>query len=252
MAVARDPVIALDERQRSAAARLVDRVATRVLDILVSAVMLVLLLPAIACLAAAIKLESPGTIFYRCRRVGRYGNDLAMLKFRKMRPDADGPALTVVADSRLTRVGGFLAASKLDEIPQLWNVLKGEMSLVGPRPEDRRFVDLFQVEYARVLQVKPGITGFCQLAFAHEAEILNRESPLEDYVERLLPQKIELDRLYVSTRSFWRDVSILAWTAVAVVLRRHVAVHRDSGHLSVRRRLSPILRVAPAETREVG
>jgi lipopolysaccharide/colanic/teichoic acid biosynthesis glycosyltransferase len=241
------------ERTPQALPRFLDAVATRVLDLLVSAVVLVLLLPAIACLAAAIKLDSPGPVFFRCRRVGRYGSDLAMLKFRKMPHDAAGPALTVAEDTRFTRVGRLLAASKLDEIPQLWNVLKGEMSLVGPRPEDRRFVDFFRAEYTRVLQVKPGITGFCQLAFAREGEILDPANRLEDYVERLLPQKVELDRLYVSTRSFWRDVRILAWTSVALILRRDVAVHRDSGRLSVRRRISPSLRAAlPPETPEVA
>jgi lipopolysaccharide/colanic/teichoic acid biosynthesis glycosyltransferase len=249
--LARDSVIALDERGRTTAARLIDRVMTRVLDLLVSAITLVLLLPVIVCIAAAIKLDTEGPVFHRCRRVGRYGQDLAMLKFRKMRRDARGPALTVVADARFTRVGRFLAASKLDEVPQLWNVLKGEMSLVGPRPEDRRFVDVFPAEYACVLQVKPGITGFCQLAFAQEGEILNQENRLEDYVERLLPQKMQLDRLYASTRSFWRDVRILAWTAVVVVLRRDIAVHRESGHLSVRRRPRPGLEALPTEAREV-
>jgi lipopolysaccharide/colanic/teichoic acid biosynthesis glycosyltransferase len=240
------------ERTPHAIARFFDPTATRILDLIVSAVVLVLLLPAIACLAAAIKLDSPGPVFFRCRRVGRYGNDLAMLKFRKMRRDAGGPALTVVEDTRFTRVGRLLAASKLDEIPQLWNVLKGEMSLVGPRPEDRRFVDLFRAEYALVLQVKPGITGLCQLAFARESEILSQDDPQRDYVDRLLPQKIQLDRRYASTRSCGRDLRILAWTAVAVVLRRNVAVHRESGRLTVRRRVTPELRPVTAESSEVA
>jgi lipopolysaccharide/colanic/teichoic acid biosynthesis glycosyltransferase len=216
-------------------------VIARALDVLVSALLLAVLLPVLACVAAAIKLDSRGPVFYRCRRVGHLGGDLWMLKFRKMPVDVGGPALTVVDDDRFTRIGRFLATSKLDEIPQLWNVLKGEMALVGPRPEDRRFVDLHWADFARILEVKPGITGLCQLAFAREGEILDPADLLGDYIERLLPEKIKLDRLYASTRSLRKDVQILGWTAVAVLLRRDVAVHRDNGRLSARRRPATVL-----------
>jgi lipopolysaccharide/colanic/teichoic acid biosynthesis glycosyltransferase len=244
--------MALLEPRWGAVVGRVDRVATRLLDIVVSALALVLLLPVIAVVAAAIKLDSPGPVFYRSRRVGRYGGDLTMLKFRKMGRDAHGPALTVAGDPRFTRVGAFLATSKLDEIPQLWNVLRGRMSLVGPRPEDRRFVDLFHAEYALVLQVKPGITGLCQLAFVRETEILSEDDPQRDYVDRLLPQKVRLDRHYASTRSFGCDLRILAWTVVAVLMRRSVAVHRESGRLTVRRRVAPELRAATRERSKIA
>jgi lipopolysaccharide/colanic/teichoic acid biosynthesis glycosyltransferase len=243
---------ALLEPRLGAVVRRLDRVATRLLDVGVSALALVLLLPLIAVVAAAIKLDSPGPVFYRSRRVGHYGRDLMMLKFRKMCRDAHGPALTVAGDPRFTRVGAFLARSKLDEIPQLWNVLTGRMSLVGPRPEDRRFVDLFHAEYALVLQVKPGITGLCQLAFVRESEILSEDEPERDYVHRLLPQKVHLDRHYASTRSFGRDLRILMWTAVAVLVRRSVAVHRESGRLTVRRRVAPELSTATPERSEIA
>jgi lipopolysaccharide/colanic/teichoic acid biosynthesis glycosyltransferase len=120
--------------------------------------------------------------------------------------------------------------------PQLWNVLKGEMTLVGPRPERPDFVDLRAEEYTRILGVKPGMTGLCQLAFAREGEALDHEDCVRDYVERLLPQKTALDLLYVGRRSLPMDLGILAWTAVAVLLRRDVAVDRATGRLGLRRR----------------
>jgi len=211
-------------------------VATRLIDILVSGALLVILLPVFAVAAVVIKLDSSGSVFFRCRRAGVRGHELAMLKFRKMRTGAAGPAVTLAADERFTPVGRVLAKTKIDELPQLWNVLKGEMALVGPRPEEPRFVALRRDDYDTILTVRPGITGLCQLAFAKESEILDREDPVRDYVERLLPQKVDLDTLYVRSRSLRMDLRILAWTVVAVILRRDVAVHRRSGNLSVRRR----------------
>jgi lipopolysaccharide/colanic/teichoic acid biosynthesis glycosyltransferase len=197
---------------------------------------LVLLAPLLVGLAIAVKLESRGPVFYRCRRVGFRGRELHILKFRKMHKDATGPALTVSADDRLTRVGRFVASAKLDELPQLWNVLKGEMSLVGPRPEDPSFVELRREDFEVILAVKPGITGLSQLAFAKESELLSPVDRLGDYLERFLPQKIELDRLYVSRRTVWVDLRILAWTVAAVLLRRDVAVNRQTTELTRRKR----------------
>jgi lipopolysaccharide/colanic/teichoic acid biosynthesis glycosyltransferase len=210
-------------------------VAKRVLDLVLSSLMLVLLLPLFLLVAAAVKLTSRGPLFFRSVRVGLLGNELHMLKFRKMRDGAAGPALTAKDDARFTRVGRLLALSKLDEMPQLWNVVKGEMSLVGPRPEDPGFVAARADEYARILTVKPGITGLCQLAFAKESELLDSEG-IDAYVGRLLPKKIELDLLYAQRRSIALDLRILAWTAAAVLLRRDVAVHRETAQLSRRRR----------------
>jgi lipopolysaccharide/colanic/teichoic acid biosynthesis glycosyltransferase len=212
-------------------------VAKRLLDVVVSSLMLVLLLPLLLLVAAAVKLTSRGPLFFRSERVGLLGDELQMVKFRKMQDGAAGPALTAKDDARFTPIGAFLAKSKLDEIPQLWNVLKGEMSLVGPRPEDPSFVAARPEEYARILTVKPGITGLCQLAFAKETEILETEGTIDAYVGRLLPKKIELDFLYVQRRSMSLDLRILAWTAVAVLLRRDVAVNRKTARLSRRRRL---------------
>jgi lipopolysaccharide/colanic/teichoic acid biosynthesis glycosyltransferase/dTDP-glucose pyrophosphorylase len=230
---------------------LVDRSAKRLLDMVLAATFLVLLLPVLVGLAFAIKLDSRGPVFFRCRRIGFRGREFGMLKFRKMYDGASGPALTVSGDERLTRLGRFLAASKLDELPQLWNVLRGEMSLVGPRPEDPQFVALRRDEYDRILAVRPGITGLAQLAFAREGTILDPGDRVGDYVDRLLPQKIGIDTMYASRRSLALDLRILLWTAIAVLLRRDVAVHRETGRLTHRKRPSVERLPAPTHRREV-
>jgi lipopolysaccharide/colanic/teichoic acid biosynthesis glycosyltransferase len=217
----------------------VDNALKRALDLFVAVTLLLLLAPVIAILAVAIKVESRGPVFYRCRRVGRYGADLAMLKFRKMHDGATGPALASTDDERFTRLGWFLARTKLDEVPQLWNVLRGQMSLVGPRPEDPSFIALYRDEFEHILSVKPGMTGYCQLAFARESEILDENDRERHYVERILPQKVALDCLYASGRSFVVDLKVLWWTAMAVVLSREVAVNRETGKLGRRAPRSP-------------
>ncbi len=216
--------------------RRADAAAKRVLDGVLSALLLVVLAPLLVAIALAVKLDSAGPVFYRCRRVGLGGGELRVLKFRKMRDGSAGPALTGHGDARLTRVGRFLAETKLDELPQLWNVLTGEMSLVGPRPEDPRFVALRSAEYTDILRVKPGITGLCQLAFSRESNLLDRRDCVGDYVSRLLPQKAALDRLYAQRRTFLLDLRILAWTAFVVLARGEVAVSRADGRLTLRRR----------------
>jgi lipopolysaccharide/colanic/teichoic acid biosynthesis glycosyltransferase len=217
-----------------AARKRLDGALKRTLDVVVTAPVLLLLAPLFIVIAAAIKLESPGTVLYRCRRVGRGGRELRMLKFRKMHEGARGPALVQTKDERFTRLGAFLARTKLDELPQLWNVLKGEMSLVGPRPEDPRFVEQHREAYDAILAVRPGITGLSQLAFARESEVLDPSDRVGHYVASILPQKIHMDRFYAARRSFAMDVRILWWTFCAVVARREVAVHRDTGRLSRR------------------
>jgi len=213
-----------------------DGVAKRLVDVVGAATLLILSLPLIVVVVVLIKIDSRGPVFFRCVRVGYRGQEFGMLKFRKMKDHATGAALTAAGDPRLTRVGRILARSKIDEIPQLWNVLKGEMSLVGPRPEHPSFVQLRADEYSEILRVRPGMTGLTQLAFAKETEILDPESPVADYVERLLPQKISLDRLYAHRRSIAMDVRALFWTGVAVGLRHDVAVNRGTGSLGLRRR----------------
>jgi lipopolysaccharide/colanic/teichoic acid biosynthesis glycosyltransferase len=206
----------------------------RALDIIVAAALLLALAPVIFVVALAIRLESAGPAFYRCRRVGRAGREFDMLKFRKMHNGAKGPALASWEDDRFTKLGPFLARTKLDELPQLWNVLKGQMSLVGPRPEDTGFVELHSAEYAVIHSVSPGITGLCQLAFARESKILDPEDRVGHYVNQILPQKVRIDQLYASQRSFGMDLRILGWTARAVLFQREVAVNRQTGSLSLR------------------
>lgn len=206
----------------------------RLFDLAVAVPLLVLCAPIIGVIVLAIKLESRGPAFYRCRRIGRFGRELSMLKFRKMHDGAGGPALTAARDERFTRIGAFLARAKLDELPQLWNVVRGNMSLVGPRPEDPSFVAAYRDDYDEILDVLPGITGPSQLAFVCESEILDPEDRVGHYMRGILPQKIGIDRMYASRRSLAMDLRILWWTVVAVVFRRQVAVHRETGRLSLR------------------
>lgn len=217
-------------------AGVIDRGVKRALDILVSLALLLLLSPVVLVCALAIKLESRGPVFYRAPRVGRGGRALPVLKFRKMVDGASGQALTGDHDPRFTRMGRFLAVSKLDELPQLWNVLLGGMSLVGPRPEDAGFVGLHAPEYSEILSVRPGVTGLSQLAFAKEAEILDPEDRIGHYVEQILPQKVRLDCLYAGGRTLGMDLRIFVWTVLPVLLRRDVAVNRVTGRLTMRRR----------------
>jgi len=219
---------------RAPAAGILDLAAKRLLDVVVAGALLVLLLPLLLLIMVAIKLDSPGPVFFRAERVGFRGSRLRMLKFRKMRSDATGPALTTVDDARFTRVGRVLVFLKFDELPQLWNVFRGEMSLVGPRPEDAAFVAAQQDAYAEIIQVKPGITGLCQLAFVRESELPAAGDRIDYYVQQLLPQKAAIDRLYARTRSVGLDVRILFWTFGAVFLRKEVAVNRTTGALTLR------------------
>jgi lipopolysaccharide/colanic/teichoic acid biosynthesis glycosyltransferase len=223
-------------KRRSATVVRLDAAAKRGFDTAMALASLLILLPVFLALATLVKLDSRGPVFFRCRRRGLGGCDIHVLKFRKMHHGSRGGALTLQEDSRLTRVGRILAATRLDELPQLWNVLRGDMSLVGPRPEDPRFVDLRGADFEHVLSVRPGITGLSQLAYAKEREILGDDDPTRHYVDRVLPQKIALDTLYASTRTLAMDLAILLWTVVPIVLRRDVAVERDTGRLGLRRR----------------
>ena len=208
----------------------------RALDVVGAAVALVVLAPLFALIALLVVIDSPGPVFFRCERAGFQGRPLRMLKFRKMHSDATGGLLTVANDARLTRVGAWLVRLKLDELPQLWHVLRGDMSLVGPRPESLDFVLRFDAEYEQILRVRPGITGFTQLAFAREGRILDPRDPGGHYLRALLPQKVMLDRLYAARPSLRRDLAILIATLATVALRVPIAVDRTTGALSVRLR----------------
>jgi len=213
-----------------------DAFAKRAFDVVVAASVLLAFLPVLIFAALLVVLESPGGAFFRAERVGHRGTRLRMLKFRKMYDGAKGISLTAADDHRFTRIGPFLARTKLDELPQLWHVLKGDMSIVGPRPECPSFVASHEGEFAEITSVKPGITGWSQIAFAEESQILDEEDPLSHYTSRLLPQKIALDRRYAEGRTFWLDTRILFWTVAAVLARRQVAVNRATGAMNLRRR----------------
>jgi lipopolysaccharide/colanic/teichoic acid biosynthesis glycosyltransferase len=208
----------------------------RCLDVAAAALLLLLTLPIFVCVAIAIKLDSRGPVFYRVRRVGYRGRPFLMLKFRKMYDGVCGAPLTRARDPRLTRVGAFLVRVRVDELPQLWDVLCGRMSIIGPRPEDPRFVGLYGARFDRILSVRPGITGITQLAFAAEDRILDMRDPIADYVERILPQKVALDELYMCRSRLLLDLSVIWWTVVTVVLRRPVAVDRTTARMRIRRR----------------
>lgn len=194
--------------------------AKRAFDLLISGLALLLLSPLLLLLALWIKLDSPGPVLYRGQRVGQDGRPFFMFKFRTMVEGAEGrgPAVTYRDDPRITRAGMFLRRTKLDELPQLLNVLKGEMSLVGPRPEDPSYVALYTPEQRQVLGVKPGITGPTQLEYRDEASMLDGESVDEEYVSRIMPEKLKLDLEYVRTRSLMLDVKILWRTATTLFL----------------------------------
>ena len=190
---------------------------------LASAVGLVLLSPVFVVVAVAIAATSPGPVFFRQVRIGRHGEPFRMYKFRSMRVDAEalGGQLTVSGDPRVTRVGAFLRASKIDELPQLINVLVGEMSLVGPRPEVPRYVALYTPEQRRVLEVRPGITDPASIRYRDESAVLARAAdPERAYVEEVLPHKLAINLAYLERRSVASDVGVILATFWRLLWRR--------------------------------
>lgn len=197
--------------------------AKRSFDVLVSLLALVVLSPVLGLIALAIKLDSPGPALFRQIRVGRQGLPFAILKFRTMVRDADrlAPNVSPSNDPRVTRVGGFLRSWHFDELPQLVNVLVGDMSLVGPRPETPEYVALYTPEERRVLQVRPGLVGPSTLAFMDEAEALaGSGDPEAHYIGRILHERVRLDLEYLDRRSLPYDLAVLFRQAVAIVRTR--------------------------------
>ncbi len=190
-------------------------VSKRLLDIVFSGSSLVALSPVFLVIAIGIKAFSKGPVFFSQERVGQGGARFWMVKFRTMVPDAasKGLLITVANDSRVTAIGSILRKYKLDELPQLWNVFKGEMSLVGPRPEVPVYVERYTRAQMRVLSVRPGITDPASIAYRHEDFILAQEQdPGTYYQEHLLPQKLALSLRYIETRSLRLDLTILYQT----------------------------------------
>ena len=187
----------------------------RSFDILVALTGLVLFSPLLVFVAILIKLDSAGPVFFRQERIGRDFKPFQIFKFRTMVQDADkhGGPITSGNDPRITRFGRFLRQIKIDELPQLINVLKGEMSLVGPRPELPRFVELFRREYAEILTVRPGITDLASLKYHDEAKIIGQFiNPEEEYVRSILPDKIRLAKEYIDRSSIFFDLGLILRT----------------------------------------
>jgi lipopolysaccharide/colanic/teichoic acid biosynthesis glycosyltransferase len=190
----------------------------RALDVALSALVLAAMSPLMAAVAALIKLDSTGPVFFRQERVGRGFKPFRIAKFRTMALGWGGPQITAGADPRVTRVGAWLRRWKIDELPQLFNVLAGEMSLVGPRPEVPRYVEIFRADYAHILQVRPGITDLASIKYRDESAALGVAADAEaEYVSRILPDKIRMARDYVARASLSLDLAILARTALCLL-----------------------------------
>ncbi|MBS1927275.1 MAG: sugar transferase [Chitinophagaceae bacterium] len=184
----------------------------RLLDILFSFVGLVLLSPLLLLIALWVKSDSRGPVFFRQIRVGRYGKDFQLFKFRSMRVDADKAGLLTVGgrDPRITGAGYFLRKYKLDELPQLLNVLFGDMSVVGPRPEVRKYVNLYTPEQRQILNVRPGITDMASIEFRNENEILAQSiDPEQTYIQDIMPQKIRLNQVFIKNPTIFNYLRII-------------------------------------------
>ena len=194
--------------------------AKRAMDIVISAAALCVLWPVLLLIALAIVVDDPGPVFYRQVRVGRGGKPFRIFKFRTMVVDADkkGLSITVGRDSRITRVGAFLRRTKLDELAQLLNVLCGQMSFVGPRPEVPRYVELYTPYQRQVLLVRPGITDYASIAYRNENDLLaGADDPERMYIETIMPDKIELNMKYLREISPLTDVRLILRTVLAVI-----------------------------------
>lgn len=193
----------------------------RLFDVVFAALALLLLGPVLLAVALWVLFDSPGPVFFRQQRVGRGGQLFGIYKFRTMRVGAEaaGPQITVGHDARITRAGAWLRRSKLDELPQFFNVLRGDMSVVGPRPEVPRYVALYPADVRdTVLSVRPGITDLASIAFRDESVLLaNSPDPERTYTEQILPTKLRYAQHYVRQRSLWLDLRIIVWTVLAVL-----------------------------------
>lgn len=184
----------------------------RIFDFTCSLIGLILLSPFFFIIAIAIKMDSKGPVFFKQKRIGKNGNPFEIYKFRTMVVDAEslGKQITVGEDPRITRVGSFLRKYKLDEFPQLINVLIGDMSLVGPRPEVPRYVEIYNDVQRKVLLVKPGITDYASIEFRNENDILGKSNnPEEEYINVIMPTKLDLNLKYIDEMSFLHDIKLI-------------------------------------------
>ena len=202
----------------------------RIIDILLSFIVLVLGMPFYLIIGMLIALDTKGRVLYKQSRVGRNNVDFELYKFRTMCVDADQGSLITVGthDARITRVGAFLRRFKIDEVPQFFNILKGEMSIVGPRPEVRKYVDMYTPEQMRVLSVRPGLTDYASIRYVNENEILAASSdPERTYIEDIMPDKLNLNLKYIDEQSFWTDVKIILQTIIAIINRKTLSLRRN-------------------------
>lgn len=184
----------------------------RIFDIAVSFLGLIVLSPLFLVLALWIVFDSKGSPIYKQVRVGKNGKDFTIYKFRTMYKNSDKKGLLTISDhdSRITHAGYHLRKHKLDELPQLINVLLGDMSLVGPRPEVRKYVNMYSKEQQKVLAVKPGITDYASIKYRYENEILaNQQNPEQFYIEHIMPDKLKLNLSYIGNRTFFKDIKII-------------------------------------------
>lgn len=194
----------------------------RLFDIIASSIGLVILSPVFLLLALWIKCDSKGSVFYRQVRVGRGNKDFHLFKFRSMRTGSDRLGLITVGgrDPRVTRSGYYIRKYKLDELPQLINVFIGDMSLVGPRPEVRRYVDLYTPEQMRVLEARPGITSLASIRYRNENDLLaSSDNPNRTYMEQIMPDKVAIDLGYVENATFANDIKIIFRTFAEIIKR---------------------------------
>ena len=193
----------------------------RLFDIALSLTVLIVLIPLFLVLWLVVMLTSEGPGIFKQQRVGRFGRAFVLYKFRTMKDDSanSGPGITSGDDERITPLGRHLRKYKLDELPQLYNVLKGDMSLVGPRPESKKYVDLFRSDYESILEYYPGLTDYAAITFRNEEELLKGYEDAEDaYIKHILPEKILLYKQYISDVSFSTDLKILFRTFLKVAL----------------------------------
>lgn len=192
----------------------------RLFDISLSCIGLIFLSPFFAVIAMLIKSDSKGPVFFRQERVGRYFKEFRIYKFRSMvnYPSLMGPQITVGGDKRVTKVGKFLRKYKIDELPQLINVLKGDMSFVGPRPEVRKYVELFKSDYEKLLKIRPGITDPASITYSQEEKVLASSNNWEDdYIKKVLPEKIKLSLQYVDRHNnIITDIKLIIKTLLKV------------------------------------
>ncbi|MGH7797793.1 MAG: sugar transferase [Candidatus Binatia bacterium] len=191
----------------------------RLLDIVAASAGLLVLAPLLGAVALLIKLDSPGSVFFKQQRIGKGFRPFWIFKFRTMRQgDQTALPLTVGGDPRITRIGAFLRRSKIDELPQLLNILKGDMTLVGPRPEVPRYVEAFHRDYEEILTMRPGLTDLASLKYSDESALLGRSSdPEEEYLQRVLPDKIRLGKEYIRRSSLIFDLNLIAKTFRRVI-----------------------------------